>query len=135
MHNTNDYIILEDYPDGSSLIMSLNDVPDGEMHREEDYLYEKSVMEIDKDAEWHVPTKEEFDVLMRLLKEKQIDFDTLNFQPHSIYDIYGSGEIFHSDSKSIKPYNDFKRDEDGDLSGLFVHLQSLVLNKPILMKK
>lgn len=114
MHNTNDYIILEDYPDGSSLIMSLNDVPDGEMHRQEDYLYEKSVMEIDKDAEWHVPTKEEFDVLMRLLKEKQIDFDTLNFQPHSIYDIYGSGDGFHSDSKSLKPYCDFQRDEDGD---------------------
>ena len=114
MHNTNDYIILENSPDGSSLIMSLNDVPDGEMHRQDDYLYEKSVMEIDKDAEWHVPTKEELDVLMRLLKEKQIDFNTLNFKLHCIYDIYDSKNVFHSDSKSLKPYDEFTWDEDDD---------------------
>lgn len=114
MHNTNDYIILENYPDGSSLIMSLNDVPDGEMHRQDDYLYEKSVMEIDKDAEWHVPSIEEFEVLMKLLKEKQIDFNTLNFKLHCIYDIYDSKNVFHSDSKSLKPYDEFTWDEDDD---------------------
>lgn len=72
MHNTKDYIVLKKNLDGSELLMSLNDIPNEEIHRQEDYLYEKSIMEIDKDAEWHVPSIEEFEVLMKLLKEKQI---------------------------------------------------------------
>lgn len=114
MHNTKDYIVLKKNPDGSELIMSLNDVPEDEMHRQEDYLYEKSIMEIDKDAKWHVPSKEEFEVLMKLLKEKQIVFETLNFKPHCIYDIEGSEDVFHSDSMSLIPYDNFQRDKDDD---------------------
>ena len=114
MHNTKDYIVLKKNPDGSELIISLNDIPEDEMHRQEDYLYEKSVMEIDKNAEWHVPSREEFEVLMKLLKEKQIVFERLNFKPHCIYDIEGSEDVFHSDSKSLRPYDDFQRDEDDD---------------------
>ena len=112
MNNTNDYIILEKYPDGSQLILALEDIPQEEMCRYEDYLYVKSVMAIDAEVNWHMPTEDECRLLLKWHDEHRVDLDALNFRPHRIYEIQDGCNVFDYDSKSIVPYDEVDMDED-----------------------